>query len=165
MIINAYKCPECEFEWEGDERNNKCPQCGIIGEIVHDSTEKFKHSSDSEPKEIEEDSLDQETQTNEGAADRRASIRPVDLRPEIEKLYDTKDKKIKDFIKTSLENIKIECEEDECIIVRLTDEGKIDIIKGDRDRSIPWHRLLIEEQQELWDEFNDIIDEVEKLRK
>jgi len=164
MSENAYRCPECDFEWEGDERNNKCPQCGTIGEIIHDITEKFKPSIESEPKETDDELPDQETQVSEGVADRRAIIRPIDLRPEIEKLYDTKDKKTKEFIETSLKNIKIECEEDECIVVRLTDEGKIDIIKGDRDRSIPWHRLPTEEQQELWDEFNDIMDEVEKLK-
>lgn len=168
MNIYAYRCPECDFEWEGSDRDNKCPQCGVVGDIIHDQEAKFHQSIDSNPAENEDESSDlsvSETVEKTGMADRRTSIRPQDLRPDIEKLYINSNVKVKEYIEKSLSAIMIEGEEDENIIVKINETGNIEIIKGDRDRSIPWHRLTVEEQQELWNEFNNIIDESGRLGK
>ncbi len=168
MNIYNYRCPECDFEWEGRERDNKCPQCGVVGEIIHDQEAKFHHSIDDKPSESEEESGEStvtDTPEKTGMADRRTSIRPQDLRPDIEKIYNNSSAKVKEYIEKALSSILIEGEEDENIIVKLTDTGNIEIVKGDRDRSIPWHRLTVEEQQELWDEFVCIIDETGRLGK
>ena len=168
MNIYAYRCPECDFEWEGGERENKCPQCGVVGEIIHDQEAKFHPSIDDKPAENEDDSGElsiSETAEKTGMADRRTSIRPQDLRPDIEKIYNNSSIKVKEYIEKALSAIMIEGEEDENIIVKINNEGNIEIIKGDREQSIPWHRLTREEQQELWDEFNNIIDESDRLGK
>ncbi len=45
MNISAYHCPKCDFEWEGGDRDNKCPQCGVDGEIIQDQESNFYHSN------------------------------------------------------------------------------------------------------------------------
>ena len=168
MNIYGYRCPECDFEWDGGERDNKCPQCSVVGDIIHDQEAKFHHSTDSNPAENEDNSSESstsETAEKTGMADRRTSIRPQDLRPDIEKLYINSNVKVKEYIEKALSAIMIEGEEDENIVIKINNVRNIEIIKGDRDRSIPWHRLTREEQQELWDEFNNIIDETGRLGK
>ncbi len=170
MKLVAFHCPECEYDWESDERDNKCPMCGSPGAIFQDHSTKFHESAEDTGNINEEsDSADielpiSETLEKSGVADRRTEIRPPDIRVDIERIYALKNLKINKYIINLLGHLQLDAESEEKIRFHISEEGKVLIIKGKRDNPIPWHRLTYNEQKEIWDSFTNLLDEVENIK-
>ncbi len=174
-MINVYHCSKCGFEWESVAYECECPKCGADVEIMVKLSRNFWHQMLDTLHEMQQGSASKSLKapTFQGSLDdvltqlseASSTTGIVDRRSEIEDIYRTENDDVRYVIEEHIKGIVVDSKDNNFLTARVSENGAIEIVDQSSGKAIPWHRLNDDEQWALWLCFNDLIDELDKVRR
>jgi len=162
-MINIYHCKKCHYEWESIKYEFRCPRCGADVDAMVEMPLRFYNQLLENP-----DSLEQvpREKCGEDGYDCKpgCAMSTTDRRREIEKLYRTKNKYIRQVIEKYIKCVVVERKDRNFLTARINN-GKIEIVDEPSGTVIPWDGLDDDEQWILWNSFNEILEKIYKIRR
>ncbi len=162
-MVNIYHCKECHHEWESIKYEFKCPQCGADVDIMVEMPLLFYNQLLESEDDFSQCQKEQENNTDRLNYKTGCTMSATDRRKEIERLYNTDDEDICRVIEKFIKCIIVDRKDRNFLTARLNN-GKIEIVDETSGKVIPWERLNDNEQWILWNDFNDLLDEIDKIR-
>ncbi len=166
-MINIYHCKKCHYEWESIKYEFKCPRCDAEIDVMVEMTLGFYNQLLENFEELEKKHRGKEKRYIIDSPKYRTgcTLGVTDRRKEIEQYYGSNDEEIRHLIEKFFKKIVVKNEDNKPLTVRISSDGKIEIIDRISGEVVPWSKLSDDEQWILWNNFNDLIDKLDNIQR
>ena len=165
-----YHCTQCNYYWQSNIFEYKCPECGSDAYALLKMTPQHAHRLERFFELIEKDlqhynqygenksSAYQEHQ--EAPKKRRFSPQLQDNRGEIEKLYRAATDGTRGLIEKSIKHMKVNGNNGDLLRAKISNDGTIEIVSVITNRIVLWTYLTAAERWSFWQQFNNLLEKV-----